>query len=466
MSRRLELWVVSAAVLVFFAQTSTFHLMFDGLTYAALAKNILRSGDWSRLHYGLEQYPDFFQHPPLAIWIQAAVFKLFGFSEAVSRVFPASLAVLSAWMLFAYTKHIAGRSAGLFAALVLISSTRFVKWASNFYLDGILSFFGLGAAILMSLASASEVRSTRRSRALMILGGASLSCAFMVKGVAALPAAGACGLVLLFHMDRRFLIHVLLAIIGMAFPLMIWFGLGDGLDFLERYFAISVAGRASFQQLSIHPWRNLYALWLPWFPIFVWGLIFGFKAWSKREPVGRELVMWSLAALAVPLAYSFGVVYMEHYLTPFYPLAAIPTGVMLSRWFPAFAEKAEKWMWGGLFVSALLLATFAPDVNQQKRHPADFWLASVNSLKVNSRSRIDKIVFTEKAGGLWLNLAILLARGEDQAIGSFDPLRQPQAGMLMVASPGEVPSANWGEVSCLRTPEFRFYSSRNENYCE
>jgi hypothetical protein len=117
-------------------------------------------------------------------------------------------------------------------------------------------------------------------------------------------------------------------------------------------------------------------------------------------------------------------------------------------------------------VAALLLATFAPDVNQQKQHPADFWLASVNSLKVDSRSRIDKIVFTEKAGGLWLNLAILLARGEDQAIGSFDPLRQPQAGMLMVASPGEVPSANWGEVSCLRTPEFRFYSSRNESYCD
>jgi hypothetical protein len=119
--------VVSAAVLVFFAQTSTFHLMFDGLTYAALAKNILRSGDWSRLHYGLEQYP------------------------------------------------------GLFAALVLISSTRSVKWASNFYLDGILSFFGLGAAILMSLASASEVRSTRRSRALMIMGGASLSCALWLR---------------------------------------------------------------------------------------------------------------------------------------------------------------------------------------------------------------------------------------------------------------------------------------------
>ena len=70
--------ILLLSFLIFFAQTRSFQLLFDGLTYSAIAKNILKTGDWKTLHYGLEQYSVFYQHPPLAMWIQALFYKVLG----------------------------------------------------------------------------------------------------------------------------------------------------------------------------------------------------------------------------------------------------------------------------------------------------------------------------------------------------------------------------------------------------
>ena len=96
--------------LVFFAQTKDFKLLVDGLTYAALSKNILKTGDWKTLHYGLEQYSNFYQHPPLAMWIQALVYRVFGFSEAISRYFPSLCALGTLLCVFSYVKKKVGVS--------------------------------------------------------------------------------------------------------------------------------------------------------------------------------------------------------------------------------------------------------------------------------------------------------------------------------------------------------------------
>ena len=135
------LLILSFSILILFAQTRSFLLLVDCLTYTALAKNILRTGDWFTLHYSPEQYINFYQHPPLAIWLQALVFKCFGFSEAIARVLPATLGVLTVVAVFLFTRARFGLTQAFYASFVLLSSTRFVKWGSNFYLDGILVFF-------------------------------------------------------------------------------------------------------------------------------------------------------------------------------------------------------------------------------------------------------------------------------------------------------------------------------------
>jgi 4-amino-4-deoxy-L-arabinose transferase-like glycosyltransferase len=455
------------AVLILFAQTRGFHLLFDGLTYAALSRNILRTGDWAHLHYGLEQYPDFYQHPPLAIWMQALVFKLFGFSEPISRILPSLFALGSVWVVFTVARVRSGLASGVFSALVLLSSTRFVKWGSNFYLDGILAFFGLSAAAALFLGMSERGFSDRKRRLILLLGGVSFAFAFMVKGIAALPAAGACGLIFLFQVRRDRFLEVGYFAVGVLLPLMAWFSFADGFSFLQYYFEVSASGRTNFHQLSPHPWRNLYLIWLPWFPVFLVSIFCSVRGWFKGDPFAREMLIWSLAAIMVPIAYSFGTTFLEHYMTPFYPFAALAVGMQCSRWAPELTDRGLRLMRGAFVGVSLFLATVAPDVNFQKPIAADHWIEQVRSLSPEAQGRVKQIAFTEKAGDLWVNLAVLLGRGDTQAIGAFDLKRSPIPGTILVTRSEEAPtSKDWAPVSCLFLKEFRIYSSRNETYCD
>jgi hypothetical protein len=106
-------------------------------------------------------------------------------------------------------------------------------------------------------------------------------------------------------------------------------------------------------------------------------------------------------------------------------------------------------------------------VNFQKPIPADHWIEQVRSLSPEAQGRVKQIAFTEKAGDLWLNLAVLLGRGDSQAIGAFDLKRSPIPGTILVTRSEEAPaSRDWAPVSCLFLKEFRIYSSRNESYCD
>ena len=129
------------AFLIYFAQTRDFGLMFDGLTYSALAKHMLTTGDWSALHYSARQYVTAYYHPPLAIWIQALIYKTFGSAEYVSRIFPATCALLSTVGVFLFTRARLHMTAAFWASIGLIPSPAFSNWGPYFYLAVILGCF-------------------------------------------------------------------------------------------------------------------------------------------------------------------------------------------------------------------------------------------------------------------------------------------------------------------------------------
>lgn len=55
------------------------YMFFDGLTYAAIARNLTEDGgSWFQLHYSESLIPDFYGHPPLWIWIEALYFRFVG----------------------------------------------------------------------------------------------------------------------------------------------------------------------------------------------------------------------------------------------------------------------------------------------------------------------------------------------------------------------------------------------------
>lgn len=480
MSREQErslFWSMMAlAALAFFAHQSHFRLMFDGLTYSAISKNILKTGDWRVLHYDLENYPDFYQHPPLAMWMQAIVYRFLGTAEPVSRILSSCFALGTLWALYSFAKRQFGAFSAFLSGLILISSTRFIKWGTNFYLDGILSFFlffGFGM-VLRGVSASDQSRATQWC--LFLGAGAALACGFMVKGVASAPIVVSAALVPVFYaLDSSRPLVARLNVwvwawaglsIGAAVPLGVWWFLGGGADFIRHYFAISVSGRLAPGSFSLAPWTNLYNVWWPWLPVFLLSclrIVSGLRISSESI---RQRVCWALAALSVPIVYSMTGQYLEHYLTPFYPFAAIVAGEEMSRWFSEPGVAFNVRFRGFVLILAILLATVVPDVNQQKPQPADLWLKELHTLSAEPLSRVKRLAFSKESADLWLNLAIVLGRSDWQAIGSASLQRPVSSGTVFITKEGEEIGSGWTPLPCLHTPGFRYYGHREDRICD
>ena len=462
--------ILLLSFLIFFAQTRSFQLLFDGLTYSAIAKNILKTGDWKTLHYGLEQYSVFYQHPPLAMWIQALFYKVLGWSEPMSRVFPSLCGVLTVVSVFIFSRARFGLTAAFCASIALITSTRFIKWGSNFYLDGILSFFCF-ASFSHWLWVLSEHKNSSKKKAAFIsfISGVLLASALMTKGVIAGSMVGLSFFSALLFFSRRTILLSLFFLAGLAAPLLLWIQIGNGLEFIQNYLALSLANRVQIHEWSIHPWRNIYKLWWPWWPIFVVSLWTSFR--PARPDFGCGECTWKislcliLAALSFPIGFSFGVGYLEHYLTPFYPFASILVGVQIARWIQPIGERTVKWGYALVFGVAIFLATVAPNVNQQKEITATHWIQELRTLPKSSQTRIQQIVFTEKSAELWITLATLLGRTDWQAIGNYALDRTAKEHSVLISKQGEMVSPTWERMPCLFVQGSEFYSPKGESFC-
>ncbi len=459
------LLILSFSILILFAQTRSFLLLVDGLTYTALAKNILRTGDWFTLHYSPEQYINFYQHPPLAIWLQALVFKCFGFSEAIARVLPATLGVLTVVAVFLFTRARFGLTQAFYASFVLLSSTRFVKWGSNFYLDGILVFFCFTSfALWLSVLEGNAIKESRKPL-VALLSGFLISCAFMTKGVIAFSILGVSVASLIFYLSATNLRYLLLYGIGIATPLCLWIQFAHGWDYLQNYFSGSVASRVNSGlslEHSIHPWRNIYKLWWPWWPLFVLSVVAAVRQLRAKKPL---LFIILVGALSFPIGFSFGSVYLEHYLTPFYPFAAVLVGVQLAAFLPELNEKGLSWGYGLLLVASLFVATIAPTMHEPKFTAPVLWVNEVNKLSLEKRTSIHQLAFTEASGDLWLVLATVMGKTDWQAIGNFSLTRESTPYTVLISRKGEVVSSSWSPVPCLFVEGFQAHASKELDLC-
>lgn len=491
-ARRIFWLMITAAFLIFFAHTRSFLLLFDGLTYTALAKNILRTGDWKTLHYGLEQYPDFYQHPPLAIWMQAVVMKCLGTAEWVTRILPSLAGVLTVGAVFKFTEKKMGLTAAFWAALCLLTSTRFIKWGSNFYLDGIFGFFCFASFSLWILAirtSTQEVnlagkithpenreildrrpfdlwQHSKHGFWLSVLAGFFLSCAFMTKGViASAVAAGMCisfFFSLYFPLRIRLLVCCAGALFGTIFPLVFWFKYGEGAFYLEQYFLSSVRDRVGIQFI-LGPWENIWKIWWPWWPVLLVSVIAVIREFRIRNFTPAIVLV---VAILFPIGFSLGSSYLEHYLTPFYPFAAVVVGFQISRVrFFHLNENSVKVLGFAVSIIAVFLATVSPDVNAQKSTPAMSWIQEVRTLPLDQQSEIKNVLFTEKSGDLWISLATILGRTEWQSIGAFSSVRVALPRSILIAKAGESVAQSWKPVSCLYTPGVNYYASADLMLC-
>lgn len=240
---------------------------------------------------------------------------------------------------------------------------------------------------------------------------------------------------------------------GLLLPLVIWGQGFGGWAFIQNYLKLSVVDRVRSTPSPegwVHPWRNIYSLWLPWWPIALGTLAF------KRN---RELWCFALVGLLFPAGLSFGSMYLEHYLTPFYPFAAVVAAVGMEHLTRNFYHRALNGFAALTLFAAFALATFAPSVHGVKDSSVARLLSELRTLNPSLQRETLTVALSQPSAEIWSAIATTQGKTRYRAIGNFDPKRPPTPKTVLLTKKGETPAPEWVHTPCLWVEGHRIYFS-------
>jgi len=153
----------------------------DGVLYATIARNMAEGvgGFWSA-HYTSIIYPQFFEHPPLGIWLLSLFYKLFGDSRYVESFYSLFMWFIVFFLMSRIWFSLHWRQARWVPAVLLLSAP-ITSWIlTNNELEGPLQFACLLSVLFTIEATLAEGALQRviyaLGSALMIVAG------FLIKG--------------------------------------------------------------------------------------------------------------------------------------------------------------------------------------------------------------------------------------------------------------------------------------------
>ncbi len=267
----------------------------DSAIYASVARNIAEGGNWLSPTYTEFYHTQFAEHPPLALWMLALVFKLFGANDVTARL----VSIFTGWgsilLVYAIGCRMLDRRFGFIAAGMLLLTFNYISISTKTFLETPFFFF-----ILLSLWGLLYADQERRLAGWIIFA-IGLGAAMLVKGI--VIAGYLAGLFSFLIFEKRDLLKNqrfwLFSFIGMALPAAyclveeIW---GRN-HFAAYYFGFQIWNRAWESQVKTDYLcyaKKAFNLYWPWLPFLLYGIYLGF---SKRHA-------WNRLMLYIVLAYA------------------------------------------------------------------------------------------------------------------------------------------------------------------
>ncbi|QLY27023.1 glycosyltransferase family 39 protein [Bdellovibrio sp. KM01] len=323
-SLRTFLYIVTGVFLLVFAKNWEPGIGVSSTTYGALAKNILSTGNLFHFNLGPGLYDPFVDHPPLALWLDALVFKFFGISAQTIRLVSSISGILAIAAMFGAVKNLSNERHAVFTYLIIIPVTTFFNFMASGWLDMPMVAFTLGGFYFATLAE-------RKNRSLCVfLAGLSLSCAVLTKGAGALGTIP----VGLFILIYNFKTPKALAsfAVGILAPLSLFTFFHyqqEGFIFWSAYLKRQF-GQNVVQQSAHEPFWYFRATWER---AAILLLLFPFairKLWQDQRPLCILILGQLLIHIAV---YSTSARHYDQYTLPIYPWLAITAGYFLATKF-------------------------------------------------------------------------------------------------------------------------------------
>ena len=389
-SRR-SLWLLILAVVVIWFGNLEYRKLIkpDEGRYAEIPREMVVSGDWVTPRLNDLKY---FEKPPLQYWATAVAYEVFGEQQWTSRLWAALTGLAGVLLAWFTGTRLFGREAGLYAALILGSSSLYALMAHVNTLDmGVTFFITLG---IFSLLLAQKETATASRRNWMLLAWAAMALAVLSKGLMGVILPGAAlFLYSVLNRDLRIWLRMhwvsgILMFLLVAAP---WFVLvmRANPEFFQFFFIHEHFERFTTKVHGRYqPWHYFVPVlrfgMLPWTLLMFDALLRtwrGSSAEARTFSAERFLLVW---AVFIYFFFTISSSKLPSYLLPMFPALALLMGKQLA------AMNARRAFW--------LIAPLLPV------------LLALLGVVVNTDRFADTPVQTEMYGeyAIWLTVAMLI----------------------------------------------------------
>jgi Dolichyl-phosphate-mannose-protein mannosyltransferase len=214
-------------------------MFMDGTMYATMSKNLASGlGTFWHSHMSDIIFPQFINHPPLAIGLESLFFRILGDSRFTERIYSLFTIVLTGLLIVSIWKSTGKKSLSGWLSLLFWIITPSVTWAAvNNMLENTMGIF-ICLSVLFYLQSRKDKRIL-----FLILGGISLSLGFLTKGFVTYFPLSFPFFYWVFNRKTTFRYMVtdtLVILVSSVIPLMLLFILSPGYrETLPGYLAVT-----------------------------------------------------------------------------------------------------------------------------------------------------------------------------------------------------------------------------------
>ena len=331
-------------------------MFFDGVTYASISCNMAEGqGTFWNPHYTQTLYPEFRQHPSLALGMEALAFKAFGNHWWVEKAYSVLMFLLSGLFIALIWKRTTNNLRWAWLPLLFWLAMPLVSWsATNNLLENTMSVFVLLSVYLMIVGY------QRNHKIWLFLSAFTLLLAFLSKGFTGLFPLVFPILYCAFDQKRRWIqgpIDSLILLVAVAVFAGIMFLVCPGsFGYIKDYIRLQVIGGGLYEATASSRLYIVFALLQQLIIPLVLALVLVIcKTKSKVNskvfefpPDKAWFYVFLIMGLVGVLPIMVSVKQRDFYMLAALPFFALACGhitlSMLTLWLPKITPQVRKWM--------------------------------------------------------------------------------------------------------------------------
>lgn len=348
------IFILFAFTFFVFANSWEHGVGLDTATYAAIARDILETGNWFRPKMTVGIFDPFIEHPYLGIWLDVLAFKLVGVSAQGIHLVASLFGILSTVALFIAIRRVLDEKTAFFTCLGLLLINVYMNFMSSGWLDMPMVGCFLFAFFFITH---SEISSKYRAA----LAGFFLALSVLIKGVAALGIFPL--FFFLWNRENWSLRIITISIAAFLVPISLYTGLhyiSQGYIFWIPYLKKQVFVHndvAQYKANSSGWWWILEQTLQHAHIVAIAGIPGCYYMWKRGH---REVALLIIAEFAIHfLAYAFSYRQNRQYLLPIFPWIAVSAAYFILQKVTVSVNKLSQGLMS-LAVGYFFLVSFFP----------------------------------------------------------------------------------------------------------